>query len=195
MRNFSLSFCCIFILALTINVNAGNLPKIAKIKAAYIFNFPAYITWPAHILSKDTPFFSICYSGPDNHLIKAVKNLTGKIKQQYPIKIKVYDPHLENQCHILIITGIDNQYTQLLQSVSTQKVLTISDITEFSHREDGVNGHVELIKKANRVRFIINKKSLMISGLRVSAKLLKLAIIVDDEGVMSEYADNGVVNP
>ncbi len=203
MRLLIKSLYCFLILSLVINVNAGSLPKIAKIKAAYIFNFPNYTSWPETTFDHNNPFFSICYSGPNNKLIKALKNLTGKIKQKYTINIKAYHPDLEKQCHMLVITGINNDYKQLLKKVSTQAILTVSDLAKFSNHDgnnsgknsgnnnDGINGHIELIKKANKIRFIINTRAVRNSGLKISSKLLKLAIIVDDE-ISSHYVSEEI---
>ena len=102
-----------------------------------------------------------------------------KFKKKQTIQVKAFDPAVVNDCHVLVITGKDNNYTQLLKTISTKPVLTISDIPGFTQSEDAINGHIELIKKANKVRFIINRTSVKRSQLKISSKLLKLAVIIE----------------
>ena len=181
---FYCTFCYILLLTLMNNTYAGEPFKIAKIKAAYVYQFASYTSWPENKLShnkknSDKEIFSICYSGQGTNFIKALKQLADKKHQQHTIQIKQFKPDIKNNCHVLVMTHIDNNYTEHLKTISTQPVLTISDIPEFADSEHAVNGNIELFKKSNKVRFIINRKSVLKSQLKISSKLLKLAIIVD----------------
>ena len=125
--SFILLLSCALILTLMSSTYAGEPPKIAKIKAAYVYQFASYTSWPEKKLSRDTnnndkEAFSICYSGQGKNFINALKQLEDKKYQQHNIHIKKFNPDKLNNCHVLVITHTDNHYIEHLKAISTQPV-------------------------------------------------------------------------
>lgn len=173
---FRFLLCCVLVFVFYHNSDAREPSKTAILKAAYVYNFINFTSWPDNIISDTQQVVSICYSGRENHFIRALRQLD---KKKPTIQVKAFDPAAVNDCHVLVITGIDNNYTQLLKRLSGKPILSISDIPGFTHSDDNINGHIELFKKADKVRFIINRKSVNQSRLKISSQLLKLAVIIE----------------
>ncbi len=173
---FRILLCCVLVFAFSHNSDAREPSKTAILKAAYVYNFINLTSWPDNIISDSQQVISICYSGRDNHFIRALRQLD---KKKPTIQVKAFDPAIVNDCHVLVITGTDSNYNLLLKRLSSKPILSISDISGFTQSDDNINGHIELFKKSDKVRFIINRKSVNQSRLKISSQLLKLAIIVE----------------
>ena len=146
----------------------------ANLKAAFIYNFTRYIEWDsAANAGKD---FVIGVMGPSPvadalSLISANNKVNNKriVVQQYA------KPEDIGSCQVLFIPKkIPYSLPSILERVN-KGVLTISEEPGFARLGTALN--FVLIKQ--KLKFEASLKAFVISGLRASSQLLKLAIIVD----------------
>ena len=78
-------------------------------------------------------------------------------------------------CRIVFVG--DSEAAQLAQTISglnVWRVLTVSDLPEFTKR----GGMIQFVSASNRVRFEVNLASAENAGIVLSAELLKVAVLV-----------------
>lgn len=149
-----------------------------NIKAAYLFNFAKFVEWPPTAFSsKDDPL-NICVLG-DDPLAGGVKLLENKSVAGRKLMI-----HQKNSCedgdiyHIVYIGESKRKnLLKILSRFQKKPVLTVSSINDFA----GQGGMIGFVRKGNLVRFEVNRQTVMDSGLTISSRLLKLALIVDGD--------------
>ncbi len=167
-------FVLVFIFLTEISFGA-RVEEEARLKTAYIYNFCKYVTWPA---PPDNTPLEICVLGQD----ALTPLLTTLTKKKIMGKEVVVKPHSScsttDCCDVLFISATkESNLNNIIQSLEGHPILTISDIEGFARKK----GMIELVKRGNKIRFIINKQSLDNAELILSSRLLKLATIVSEE--------------
>ncbi|NJA07089.1 YfiR family protein [Methylococcaceae bacterium WWC4] len=149
-----------------------------KIKAAYLYNFTKFITWP----NNPGPSFNICLIG-DNPFGNLLDTLETKTVADKPIRLRHLDSLKQAQdCQILYAEKteqrIDVNLTGVLLVGNLGKTLTVSSQPFFA--ESG--GMIGFVLDDEKVRLHINLKALKQSGLSISAKLIEVATLVEGGG-------------
>lgn len=146
-----------------------------KVKAAYLYNFTKFITWP----EKTTPTFNICIIGSDpfGDLLTPLEN---KTVQDKPIRLHRLDaPKQAKDCDIVYFDNPEQRADLTLPGVllvgSLRKSLTVSSEPFFA--ESG--GMIGFSLDDGKVKLHINLKALKQNGLSVSAKLIEVATLVE----------------
>ena len=148
-----------------------------KIKAGYLYNFTKFITWP----EDKSETFNLCILGEDpfGELIDPIEKRTAFGR---PIKIFRFDSlNKEQYCHMLFISSSikDNPAINgrsVIRDID-KKTLTIGESEQFSAQ----GGMIGFVNRQGKIKLQINLKTLQQSGLKVSAKLLEVAEIVEGE--------------
>jgi len=162
-------FLSLFIIS-TLNASSED-----KIKSMYIGRFSMFFKWP---IKSDT--FNMCIYNDS----KFAKILKKEYKNRLPngsalnvIAIKVGGlSNIGEKCHILYSRNSSiRKNIFLLDDFDKTNVLLISD--EYDDINHGAM--VSFYLKDNKIRFVINQKKLLDSGLNVSYKLLKYAKVVN----------------
>lgn len=149
-----------------------------KVKAAYLYNFTKFITWPSHSGSS----FNICLIG-DNPFGNLLDALETKTVADKPIRLRRLDSLKQAQdCQILYAEKTDQRIDLNLAGVllvgNLGKTLTVSSQPFFA--ESG--GMIGFVLDDEKVRLHINLKALKQSGLSISAKLIEVATLVEGGG-------------
>lgn len=157
---------------LLISGEAASQLTPAQIKAAYLYNFTKFTRWPAS-QPNHNPQPVICTYGV-SQTNKAISALSGKPLGQQVISLLQPASEAEFQrCNVLYI---DKKYHRkldyMLDLVDTHAVLTISDDTDFIQH----GGLIQFQELAGRLRFRINTQLLNQSQIKLSSKLLKVAL-------------------
>lgn len=149
-----------------------------QVKAAFLYNFARFVEWPA-----DTPAgegaFVIGILGPDDtsRALEATvqgKSVGGKTIQVRPVKTQ----DEAARCHMLFVgSETPERLRPVLRAVRGSAVLTVGDSEAFA-REGGI---VNFVMQDHHVRFAVNTDAAERAGLKISSKLLQLAIIVRDD--------------
>jgi len=160
--------------ATTLSAGAGATAD--KIKAAYIYQFTQFVTWPDPPVSADTPL-TICVlgKGPIGNELEPLNRRRlgrGLISVSYPQTLR--DTAV---CNILYIAETEQRQLQsTLNYLHNKPVLTVSSIPNFAAR-GGIIGFVIVNK---RVRLEINRAAARNANIQLSAKLLEVAMRVVD---------------
>ncbi len=147
-----------------------------KVKAGYLYNFTKFITWP----ETKSETFNICIVGEDpfGDLINPIEQRTA-----FGLPIKLFRFNRINQaqhCHILFI-GSSIKDTLLFKDTlvvhDVIKALTIGESDGFASQ----GGMIGFINREGKIKLQINLKVLQQSDLKISAKLLEVAELVEGE--------------
>ena len=143
-----------------------------KIKAAYLYNFTKFVTWPEH----QSETFNLCILGKDP-FGSLLNSLESKTALGLPIKlIRLQRFDASKHCHILFLGSATRNDTR--QLIVSSGILTVSEKNNFAKHE----GMIGFVIKEGKVKLQININRLKQSGLEVSAKLLEIAEIVEGNG-------------
>ncbi len=163
----------------SIPVSETQIELEAKVKAAYINNFTRFIYWKSEESGNDKEPIIIGVYG--NDIIGDI--LTDYSKKQscgQSVIIKKFKKKISEvgNCHLLFISHSEQQQLSLvLKELEGTNVLTVSDIPNFAKQ----GGMIGFYLEQNRIKIEINLNETNKAGLRVSAKLLEVARIINTE--------------
>ena len=142
------------------------------IKAAFLFNFAKYVTWPPKAFTDNK--IRICVMSDAAFARKVDATIGGETLDGRAV-IRPPAPAIQDiarSCHILFVGASEASRTaELLAAVRGFPVLTVGETEAFAAR----GGMVTFVKDGDRVRFDINASEGERVGLGVSSRLLRLA--------------------
>lgn len=148
-----------------------------QVKAAYLYNFTKFTDWPDNAFASPNAPLVIGVVGdyPFGDTLDVL--VKGEVVRGHPLVIKrLHDGDDLHGCHVLFICRNEKDHLSLLlQNLKGNPVLTVSDTDGFA----GLGGMVNLVLVEEKVKLEINQTSAEGAGLKISAKLLKLARIVN----------------
>jgi len=150
-----------------------------ELKAAYIARFTEFIEWPASAAHHpDTPrAFTICVYGNDPILgpLEQLPQLLKDTNRRIEIR-RVDRPQDSVTCDIVFVPYSANEHVaQITAHTEHKPILVINEI-------QGVPAHGQLISlytEGERLRIEIHLRAAQDAGLKISARLLKLANVVE----------------
>lgn len=173
---FILLSCAIFLSQSALYAQP-NVPGEYHVKAAFLYNFAKFVEWPAETFTGSNDLF-LCVIGQDpfgeslDHLV-AGKLVRGK-------KISVLRPEKNgnlNRCQILFISSSEkDRLKEIQKEIKQAHILTVGEIDQFAQAGFVIN----FVLEQNKIRFEINPSAAERMGLKISAQLMKLAIVVQD---------------
>lgn len=158
------------------SIRAQQGPTDSEVKAAYLFNFLKFVDWPEDLnrgpqspwvfgVLGDTPV------GEDLQQLVAGKAIHGR---ELEVK-KIATMDDLRGCHILFIGASQRKrLPAILASLHGSSVLTVADMEHFI--ESG--GMIQFVLQDSRVRVAIDVAAASRAHLKVSSKLLSLALSV-----------------
>lgn len=155
-------------------------PDEYEIKAAFLYNFTKFVTWPGSAFENDrSPIvIGILGENPFDNLLE--KTVDGKQVDGRDFVIKRFK-RIEDveRCQILFVRLTDtDRVARLLDALELHGVLTVGDTDRFA----GTGGVIGFFKDDDRIRFEINMDAAEASGLKISSRMLSLARFVSCEG-------------
>ena len=147
-----------------------------QIKAAFLHSFAKFVDWPSLQPGGATPLV-IGIVGDDPFGPGFAAMVASATHDSHPVTLI----HLRwndqvGYCHILFVSASEIQHLPQILA-NAPNALTVGDFDSFARR----GGIIELRMVGNRVRFDINRAAAHRAGLRISSKLLGLAMHVYDE--------------
>ena len=152
-------------------------PSEYQVKAAFLLNFARFVEWPASGAQASEPFVVVVF-GKDPFGPVLDQAMAGKTVNGRPLQVRrVTDPAALRTCQMAFIAASESRRSgEILAALSGSAVLTVSESGGFARR----GGMINFVVDENHVRFEINPGSATRAGLKVSSKLLQLAIVVRD---------------
>lgn len=150
-----------------------------QLKAAFLFNFARFVTWPEKAF--DTPkspiVIGIVGTDPFGPLLENLlrdKKIHGRsvvVKRIAPGKDPV-------GCQAVFVSRTDKHLIpKVLKYADGKHILTISEVDKFANH----GGMINLVNQGNSIRFEINLEVTQAAGLQVSSQLANLSIRVKSE--------------
>lgn len=160
------------LLTLPVSARADMQERAYKLKAAYLFNFTKFISWPDTAFSSNESPFIFCILGK-NPFGSILESLESKTVRNRKIEVR-YCSELTGVkgCHLLFISTSEKvNIDTILASVTRLPMVTVSDIPNFAQ----ASGMMEFVEKESRLRFAINLDTAKLNDLQVNSQLLNLA--------------------
>jgi hypothetical protein len=162
--------------------------KAMKVKAAYLYNFTQFITWPptAHETTRSPFVIGILGDDPFGQVLDTtVKNKTvdGRVLEIRRIAALPTDLSGETliqlqSCHLLYISeSIGDRSHDVVEAVKDHDVLTVSEQASFA--ESG--GMIQFTLESGKIGLLVNRDVAEAEGMKISANLLKLVRIVQSK--------------
>lgn len=162
-------------MCLSANAHAAN---VNQAKANLLYNIAKFVEWPgirAH-MDKEVPLvFTIL--GEDELAVALAGVLSSKTVNGHPVFVRfARRPQDAKGSQILYVAASEiTRMSDVLAVVDTAAVLTVSDAPGFAAH----GGMVGFTSEGERVRFEVNLNQAEKTGLKLSAKLLALAKLVE----------------
>ena len=138
-----------------------------QVKAAFIYNFTKFVTWPTVMEQRGGELRLCLYGG--NPFGDYIFQLDGrKVRNFYLHVEEIQSVNEVSSCNILYL---NQSSRKVLDAVADHPVLTVSDHNGFAEH----GGSIELLSENNRIRFDVNLQRIKDCGLEISSKLLQLA--------------------
>lgn len=147
------------------------------VKAAFLYNFTKFITWPGNNSLSVTHAANICIMGdsPFNGTLDILRKASSA---QLAINIRRNVSQSDIiSCHMLFISKSEREnISSIIEAARAYPILTVSEVEEFARK----GGMVEMVKGENnigqvKVKLIINERSAESANLRIDAQLLEIA--------------------
>ncbi|MBN2103651.1 YfiR family protein [bacterium] len=149
-----------------------------QVRAAYLYNFLKFVKWPGHAFENDHQPITIGifhFSPVEQDLRNIIRNRTIDSRS---ITIKILEqPEDAQDCHVVYFGDIERRHQiATIGIVQKNPILTISDAGYFCR----IGGMIYFYIEDNRLRLVINRKAVDNAQLEISARLLRVAQIVDE---------------
>ena len=151
-----------------------NQPTEYQIKAAFLFRFAMFVEWPERAFASRTSPFVIAVLGENPFHDDLSKTVQNKKIDDHPLLVKeVRLPMEATNCHLLFISASEKKrLPEILDSLKGTSVLTVSEMERFTE----TGGMINFVLKGANIRFQINKDAATAAGLKISSKLMIVAV-------------------
>jgi hypothetical protein len=166
----------LLILLLTTMINTQKVYADANeynVKAAFLFNFAKFVEWPNEAFKNSQSPIVISIVGNDP-FERALNEFQSKTINGRPTVIHRV-PSLESleRSHVIFISKSEkDNLPEVLRMAEKWNSLTVGDMKSFMQS----GGMINLIKVDNKIGFEINVSAADKANLKMSSKLLKLAV-------------------
>jgi hypothetical protein len=165
------------VVGLSLIVQSGRAADTAleyEVKAAYLLNFTKFIEWPAEAFGAPDSPFAVCILGDDPFGNTLDQTVAGEVVSGRKVVVqRIKDAPAPKLCQMMFISSSEKEALKTLPGLGVG-VLTIGEGENFYH--DG--GMIAFVLEKSRVRFGINVTVAETAGLKLSSKLLNIAISV-----------------
>jgi len=166
---------------LLVLIGAGSVPSASEeappsLKAAFLLNFARFAEWPRDADASGPLTLCVLRDRPSEDALALLADGTSINGRAVTVARATTRDRVQG-CHLVYLVGNDPQLLDpILADLRARPVLTIGD-GELFVRHGGIVG---LVLEGKKMRFAVNPGAAQRSGLRLSSKLLALAILVHD---------------
>lgn len=155
------------------SAEGSNATVEARVKAAFLLSFAAFVDWPAHAFGSDAEPVRIAILGDDPFGDDLEQLLHRERVQGRRFEIRrVTSPLALPDCHLLYIASSEARHVaRTLAALEGRPTLTVSSLPRFVEQ----GGMIQFVTQRGRIRFRINAEEAGAAGLTLSSKLLRLS--------------------
>lgn len=182
LRGVPSGFLCLaFLLFLAAaHSSFAQATKEYQLKAVLLFRLAQFVEWPTNrFASAESPVvIGVLGKNPFGDALRAA--VEGETAHGRRIEIiQLPNPSAASSCHIVFISPSEEpRVREILQTLSGQAVLTVSDIDNFARAHGGM---VRFVTLENKINIRIHLDRTKAAGLAINSRLLRMAEIVRDE--------------
>lgn len=145
----------------------------SDLKAAFIYNFAKFTTWPAASFTSAQAPLVMGLIGNEEVATALEAQLKARLVAGHPIEVrKLTGPTVPADIHLIYIDArADEMLPALSATFARAGLLTIGDSETFMNR----GGMIRFVVEAERLHFQINPAAAERAGLKLSSQLLMLA--------------------
>jgi hypothetical protein len=157
---------CLLMVA-TAGASAATMGEESELKAAFVYNFTLFTTWPQAIQS-----LRVCVLGEPT-LVLPLKRYEGRSANGMMVRVDHVKSATEaRSCQVVFIDSSEHENIGSINKVlAGAPALTVAEAGKVT----AASVHVLLVRDDDRISFEINQTAAKASGLNFSFKLLKLA--------------------
>lgn len=148
-----------------------------QIKSVFLYNLVHFVTWPQGVVLS-APTFNIDVRGNAPFIDTLKQTVETEQKESRELVVsKISDlDEITALCRVIFITrDAIADWDAIRERVAGLPILTVSDQADFTRR----GGMVGLVRYDKKIQIEVNYKKVQQAGLSMSAKLLRLARIVE----------------
>jgi hypothetical protein len=151
--------------------DAGTLER--RVKAAFLYQFVAYVEWPPDAFTKSGTPITIAVTGAESLAEELRQVVSGRTVGGRQVTVRRVGPgELLEGVHILFIGMAENaRLGELTRSTQSLPILTVTESTGALERGSMIN----FVLDQRRVRFEVALDTAEKRGLRLSSRLLAVA--------------------
>jgi hypothetical protein len=176
-------FCLLAPASYSYSQDKKQSPQEYGIKAIFLYNFLQFVHWPVEkcpLLEGKLKEIAVLGDSPIGESLQVLKDELQKT-QGTKITVRFLGPYEDGMklsgCRLLFITQSEmKNIKKILAGIKDEPVLTVSDTEECL--EQGCM--IALISRMNKVRWGVNRQSAEQAGLRLSSRLLAMAVKIVD---------------
>ena len=173
----ALGAACVLVAMLAPAKAATEPERLTSFKAVFMYNFIDYVQWPEET-SADVFKVGILGKSPVEGPLREIARKRGAGSRKIQIDVFADIEQLQ-VCNMLFISSsFASQLEEVLDQLNEKSTLTISDTPGLANKGSAIN----FVLAKGKLKFEINRRRLYDAGLQVSSQLLKLAILVEDDG-------------
>lgn len=149
-------------------------PTEYQIKAAFIFNFVKFVAWPSQTFATEESPIVVGVMGSNVFGDNLEQALHNKRINNRPLQYEVFNSIAEiTNCQVLFISASEEKrFHEILGALQSKSVLTVSESDRFID----AGGMINFVIEQNRIHFQVNNAAAKSAGLKISSKLLDLAV-------------------
>lgn len=157
---------------------AARTAEEEDLKVAFIYNFAKFAVWPPSADGSATSAIRACVYGRIDFQ-RRLGVIDGQPVGERSLQVSyLSDITALPNCQILIVGQLEEEVLSVLLGAAQRfPILTVSDRADFLVR----GGTIEIFHEGQRLRFKVDFKRAQQTGIKLSSKMLKLAVIADTE--------------
>lgn len=150
-----------------------------EVKAAFLINFARLVEWPDSARPAEQEPLVISVLGGDATLVPIHRGIGETRVGSHSVSVRrISGPTEVPGSHIVFVGREDGGNLEALFLAATEhSVLAVGEAEGFAKRGGAINFFTE----ESKLRFEINLEAARRAGLEISARLLRLAVLVEDE--------------
>lgn len=144
------------------------------LKAAFLYNFAKFIQWPADVFTTPAAPLVLCTFRSDKVESALKRIVKGKTINGRGLAVReIGDISEGKSCQVLFVgAAASGDEASILAAIRNQSVLVVGETPHFARDGGGIN----FVVQDDRLRFVINLGATDKARLKLSSKLLSLAI-------------------
>jgi len=150
-----------------------------EVKAAFLFNFAKFVEWPPGTFTGNSSPLRVCVLGAEETGAAMEKIVQGKTANGRQLRIeRLNGLDQVKGCELLFVgASKSGEAEKFLYPDLGYGILTVGESDGFAL----AGGMINLVTRENHIAFEINLDAAQRAGLKISSKLLNLAMLVRDE--------------